>query len=53
MTLTEDIEYIWICGDCQVEEWTTGPLPRGWETIQTGESGDDVAFICDRCVARC
>ena len=48
----DDIEYIWICSECQVEEWTTAPLHRGWETVRTGERGDDVAFLCDRCAGR-
>jgi len=48
----DDIEYLCRCGECHAEEYTAWDLPRGWEMIQTGESGDDVAFLCPRCIAR-
>lgn len=46
----DDIEYIWICSGCQVEEWTGGPLPRGWEMIRTGLDGDEWAISCEKCL---
>lgn len=48
----DDVEYPWICSGCGVEEYTEVNLPPGWEIIQTGERGDDVTFLCDRCSAQ-
>lgn len=48
----DDYEYLWRCANCSVEEYTPDALPAGWEVIETGERGDDVAFVCGRCVAR-